>query len=446
MRRSVWWFIMAVVVCGAEATPAWAADPIALSGAKIYPVSGDPIESGVVLIDDEGKIEAVGATGSVSVPKGYEIIELKGKIITPGLFDAHSALGLVEIELESSLRDTSSGEDRVNAAVDVADAFHERSATLAVQRSGGVTDVIVAPSGGVVFGQSAHVELLDVGNAFAQVAERKVAQYIALGDAAVRVVGGSRATLAAALRELYEDVAFFEKNEALFNQNRARKLSASAGSLKALGRGKREGQPVAFLAEMASDISFALEFAKEQGLPRPIIVGGAEAWLVAEELKEADAAVILQPMTNLPDTLESVAARQDNAALLEEAGVAVMYATFDAHNARRIRSLAGNAVRAGVSYQGALRSITLTVAERFGIAASHGSIEPGKWANLVVWSGDPFEFSSQAERVYIHGTPASLEHRQRQLFERYRTLERRDTPAPSSRPDRANRAEQEETL
>ena len=152
-----------------------------------------------------------------------------------------------------------------------------------------------------------------------------------------------------------------------------------------------------------------------------------------DELAAAEAFVILDAVTNLPDRLESTASRSDNAALCEAAGVPVMLATFSSHNSRRLRQLAGNAVRAGMSQEGALRAVTLEAARGFGLEKTHGSIEKGKRANLVVWSGDPFEFSTRVETMYIEGARVDLESRQDRLFERYRTLQRRQEPAPLER-------------
>ena len=94
------------------------------------------------------------------------------------------------------------------------------------------------------------------------------------------------------------------------------------------------------------------------------------------------------------------------------------------HNARNLRFEAGNAVRFGMTWDEALRSVTLSAAEAIGIEESHGSLEVGKTANVVIWSDDPFEFASAAEKVFIRGVAMSADTRQKQLLERYRTLPR----------------------
>ena len=416
----------------------------ALVGGEVRTVAGEVIEGGVVIVSAQGEILEVGRAGVVKVGEGIEQIDVSGKIITPGLMDAHTSLGLVEISAISELRDTSSGEDgEVHASYQAGESFHEHSAVLAVQRAGGVTDVIVAPEGGIVSGQSAHVVLEGEGLKSGEVERMGVAQYITLGSRGAAMIKGSRGTLVEALRELYEDADYYTKNQSLFDSNRMRKLSASASSLRALQEGKRSGQPVVFVASLARDILWALKFAKEQEV-RPIILGAEEAWMVLDELKEAGAFVILDAMTNLPDRLESTASRSDNAALCEEAGVPVMLATFSAHNSRKLRQMAGNAVRAGMSQEAALRSVTLDVARGFGLEKTYGSIEKGKRANLVVWSGDPFEFATRVETMYIDGEEVELESRQDKLFERYRTLRRRQEPAPLKEEEEGDRAQKDQ--
>lgn len=436
--------LLGLVLLWAPVAMAQGKGSFALVGGEVRTVSGDVIEEGVVLVSATGEILEVGGAGAVTLGEGVEAIDVSGKVVTPGLFDAHASLGLVEIEAVSELRDTTSGhEGQVHASYQAGESFHEHSAVLAVQRAGGVTDVIVAPSGSVVSGQSAHVELDGDGLKSGEVQRMSVAQYITLGSRGASLLKGSRGTLAEALRELYEDAIHYTKNEALFDTNRMRELSASAASLRALQEGKESGQPVVFEASLARDILWALKFASEQNV-RPIILGGQEAWMVLDELVEARAFVILDAMSNLPDGLESTASRADNAALCEEAGVPVMLATFSSHNARRVRQMAGNAVRAGMSQEGALRAVTLEVARGFGLDRTHGSIEKGKRANLVVWSGDPFEFSSRVEKMYIGGEEVELESRQDLLFERYRTLPRRQEPAPLERTQQVDAARRQE--
>jgi imidazolonepropionase-like amidohydrolase len=131
--------------------------------------------------------------------------------------------------------------------------------------------------------------------------------------------------------------------------------------------------------------------------------------------------VILEPLTDVP-TFDALGARLDNATLLREAGVAVVAAQSDAAHFRDLRQAAGNEVRNGMPWDEALRSVTLTAAEAALVGDRYGSLEAGKVANVVVWSGDPLDLSSRVEHLFIRGRAVPLVSRQTELLERYRTL------------------------
>jgi len=131
--------------------------------------------------------------------------------------------------------------------------------------------------------------------------------------------------------------------------------------------------------------------------------------------------VLVQPMDNIP-AYDALGIRYENAALLAQAGVKVVLMETDTHNARNVRQQAGNAVSYGMSWDQALRAVTLSPAEVFGVSDRYGSLEAGKVANVVVWSGDPFEFTTGVEHVFIRGQEMPLKSRQTELLERYKTL------------------------
>ncbi len=131
--------------------------------------------------------------------------------------------------------------------------------------------------------------------------------------------------------------------------------------------------------------------------------------------------MLVQPLDNVP-SYDALGVRYENAALLARAGVKVALLETDTHNARNLRQQAGNAVSNGMTWDQALRAVTLSPAEIFGVAERYGSLEPGKVANVVVWSGDPFELGTAVERVFIRGREIALKSRQTELLERYRKL------------------------
>jgi imidazolonepropionase-like amidohydrolase len=180
--------------------------------------------------------------------------------------------------------------------------------------------------------------------------------------------------------------------------------------------------PLVVTADRASDIQQALSLGREFNL-RVIVNGGAEAWMVADELARAGVPVITGSLNNIPQSFATLGARQENAALLQRAGVRVIInGGADAFNARNVKYEAGVAVSFGLPWEQALRAVTLTPAEVFGVSDRIGSLQTGRDANVVVWSGDPFEPLSRAERVFVRGKEVQRPSRQDELMQRYRRL------------------------
>ncbi len=410
-----------------------------LEGARIHVGDGSTvIEAGAVAFDAQGRITAVGAGAA---GPGM-VIDVTGKVITPGLVDFVTQLGLVEVEAVKGTVDTDSGGDRVRAAFRAWEGFNPNSLSIPVQRAGGVTSALIVPTGGLVSGQSAWINLSGE-RGFGAVIQSPVAMHMSFGEEGSAAAGGSRGGALLALRELYDDVRFYQSNKSRYDGNQSRSLADSRLDLEALAttlagklpEGKLpEGKPlvgklpVAVRVHRAVDILRVLEFCREQGLS-PILIGATEAWIVRRELAAAGVPVVIDPMSNTPSSFERLGEREDNARLLHEAGVPVILSTFSTHNARALRFQAGNAVRAGLPFEAALRAVTLAPAQAAGVADRYGSLEVGKRASLAVWSGDPFEFSSKVERLFIDGVEVSLDNRQRRLMERYRALPRRGKPA-----------------
>jgi imidazolonepropionase-like amidohydrolase len=178
------------------------------------------------------------------------------------------------------------------------------------------------------------------------------------------------------------------------------------------------GGRVVFRAERASDIRQVVHYAKRHGI-KPVIAGGSEAWLVAQDLAAADVPVLLDPIDNLPGDFDRLGARLDNAALLHAAGVRIAFTYDDSHQARKNRQLAGNAVAHGLPWDAALAAITSSPARIFGVDTELGCIEKGRAADLVLWSGDPLEVTTVADQVWIAGRPVEMRSRQTELRDRY---------------------------
>jgi imidazolonepropionase-like amidohydrolase len=173
----------------------------------------------------------------------------------------------------------------------------------------------------------------------------------------------------------------------------------------------------------AADIETALDLAREFNL-KIMVLGGAEAWKVSARLAADKVPVLTGALDNIPSSFATLGSRQENAGLLAKAGVPLIIvgSPGEAFNVRNIRQEAGNAVAYGLAWDAALRAVTLTVAEQFGVADRAGSLQAGRDANVVVWSGDPFEFATVAEHVFVRGRPVKRTSRQDELTEKYKRL------------------------
>jgi len=174
-----------------------------------------------------------------------------------------------------------------------------------------------------------------------------------------------------------------------------------------------------FNANRASDIEVVIALANEYSISA-IVHGGAEAWMLADELAAAGVSVIIDGMANLPGNFDSINARLESGSLLAAAGVHVAFgAGAQTYRARNIVQSAGNAVANGMNWDDALEAITLAPAEMYGVDAEVGSIEAGKAADIVIWGADPLEMWSYPEQVFIQGEAISMESRQTLLRDRY---------------------------
>jgi imidazolonepropionase-like amidohydrolase len=408
---------LAIAGALAIAAPA-AADTIAITDATIYQRSDKKLDGATLVIRD-GKIAEVGP--GVAVPAGATRIDGKGKTVTAGLIDASTQLGLIEIDLEDTGNDGRFGNQptETHAAYRAVDAYDGRSVGIPIARTGGVTSAITGPTGGLVAGQAAWVSLADSATPLAPI-RAPVAMVISLGKAAM--AAGSRGQTVERLRELFDDVDAYRKNRGNFERNAQRRLIAQRLDLEALIP-VLEGRELALITAAAEvDIRAALAIAAERRL-RIAIIGGTEAWRVAPELAAAKVAVVVDPTANLPGDLDALDVRDDNATLLAKAGVAVGISTINGTwSVRSIRQLAGIAVAQGLPWPAGLAAVTEVPAQLLGGAAERGTLERGKIADVVVWSGDPLELSSRAEVVIVGGTVQSQATHQSKLLDRYKVL------------------------
>ncbi len=401
------------------ALAALAADCTVLSGAsEVYMPDGP--RNGVTLVLDGERIVAAGTVAFEVIGVGARWngrncahVDAAGGSVTAGLIEARAQLGITEIDLEEATRDLDGGGDPVRAALRVADAYDPMSAVIGVQRTAGVTGAIIHPEGGFIAGRSAFVSLY--GERQADTVVNPVVAMEATGHH-----GPSGGADLLALRELIDDTRAWRANQAAFERNGTRAYAASRLDLAAMLDVVDGRIPLVVSADRAADIEAFLRLRAETGI-RLVIVGAAEGWRVADALAVARVPVIVDPMVYGPGSVDQLAGRADNPALLSAAGVSVTISTFGTHNARNLRQYAGNAVRAGMGHTAAIAAITSAPAAAFGLA-DRGRLAVGAPADVVVWSGDPLELSTVARYVWIEGAPVPLENRQTRLRDKYRTL------------------------
>jgi imidazolonepropionase-like amidohydrolase len=391
------------------------AQTIAITGGTVYPVSGPKIENATVLIRD-GRIAAVGA--NVSVPAGATRIDAAGKWVTPGLFDGAGQMGLREIGAVQNTNEQTLRGDEVAASFNVLEGINPGSMLIGVNRIEGVTTTLAVPNGSLIWGQAAVIDL--DGTTIEQMrVKSSAAMVVDLSEGAKDAGGGSRAGVAQRLRRVFDDALEYARRPT-YQRAQNEQLAASAADLQALLPVLRGQMPMIAYANRRSDIETAMRIAKEYKI-RLIIGGAAEGWMIPGEIAAAGVPVLVEPLANIP-SYDALGIRYENAALMTKGGVKVALLETTTENTRNLRQQAGNAVATGMTWDQALRAVTLAPAEILGVSDRYGSLEAGKVANVVVWTGDPFEFSTGVEHVFIRGKDIPLRSRQTELLERYKTL------------------------
>lgn len=417
--------------------PAMAQD-VAITGGRVL-TGTSVIENGTVVIRN-GKVVSVG-TGAA--PAGLRTIDARGNIVAPGFVAVDSGLGGSEVGSVRGSNDLSNSANTLSAAFDLSYGLDPWSFTLPVARLGGVTRAVVTPqhagsggghshddsdfagaghggyqSPGLFAGQAAVIKL---GGADILVKPR-VAMVAPFGEAGKGVAGGARGAEFVLFKETLAEVRLYARNKAAYDRAALRDLSLSRADLEALIPVANGAMPLIVSVNRAADIQQVLRLAREEGV-KIILDGAAEGWLVADEIAAAKVPVLLHPITNLPGNFEMRAARMQNAAALNAAGVVIAIKGNEGstHRARDIRYNAGNAVSHGLPFAAAIQAITVNPARIFGFDGQFGELKPGAAGDVVVWSGDPLEPLSQPSAVFIDGVEQPLQARNLLLRDRYRT-------------------------
>ena len=379
------------------------AQTIAITGGHVVPIEGDPVDGGTVLLRD-GKIAAVEGPG-FAVPDGAEVVDATGKWVLPGFIDAHAHAGVSEEAEGWAGQDTNERTDPVSPQLRALDAINPADLGLKDAISGGVLAVNVNPgSANPIGGQTVAIKCW--GRTVDEMVLREPAGLkSALGENPKRVYGERHETPSTRL-----GTAALIRSAFVAAQNYLAKLDAAASGpvdrdlkLEALARVLRREIPWRQHCHRADDIATAMRMAREFGYDL-VIDHGTEAYLLADQIAAASIPVIIGPLLTNRSKVELRNRSLANPGRLARAGVTIAITTD--HPVVPIHFLihqATLAVKEGLDAVTALQALTINPARIAGIDDRLGSIEPGKDGDLVIWSGDPLDVMSRAERAYQDG-------------------------------------------
>lgn len=399
----------------------------AIRNGHVYPVSGADIPNGTVVISG-GKITAVGA--NVQVPANATVIDATGLSVYPGMIETGSSIGLSEIGQGATatvdIQETGSFNPNAQAFYGI----DPHSAHIGVARVVGITTVVSRPTGGIISGQAALINLagdtppkMTVVQKLALVVELPRSGFGGRGFARAAALqqgnadpNRTRQIQMDSLRAMLNDAVAYGKAHTAYAKDKSIPRPASDVVLEALLPAVNGRMPVIFPADRANDIRDAVTFAEEMHL-KPIILGGQDSPQVAAFLKQHNVPVIVTAVMHLPS-------REDDPydvnftipAKLAAAGVSFAISTGD--RGSEVRTLpynAGMAAAHGLSKTDALKSVTLWPAQIFGVADRMGSLDVGKMANVVVTTGDILEAMTDTKYLFIDGRAVPLDTKHTQL-------------------------------
>ncbi len=370
---------------------------IAVIGETVYTMAGEPISNGVVLISN-GLIEQVGTADNIQIPDEYEVF--RSEIVTPGLIDSRSVVGLAGILNQEHDQDQVEMSDAFQPELRAIDAYNAREDLVKFILRKGITTVHTGHGpGALVSGQTMIVKT--AGNTLEE----------SLVDSTMAIA----ITLGAGIRGDYSTPGTRAKSVAMFRQhlidgreyaeNRNSDNPPSRNLQKEVIADLLEGKISALVhVQRAQDIMTAIRLQTEFGFPM-MLEGAAEAYLVMDEIKEASVPVIIHP-TMVRTWGETQNASFETAAKLKEEGIPVIFQSgYEGYVPKTRVALfeAAIAVANGFEFMDALRALTIDAAYQFGIDDRVGSLEIGKDADLVLFNGDPFEYTTRAQAVIVDG-------------------------------------------
>lgn len=397
---------------------------LAITNGKVLTISQGTLEPGTVLVED-GRIVAVGQ--KVDIPPGTEVYDATGKVVTPGLIDAHCHVGLFPDGIGWEYSDGNEMTDPITPHLRALDAVHPEDPAFKELVAAGVTTVLTGPgSGNLIGGQWVCLKTVPKPSVEQMVLLEPAGMKMALGENPKRVYGeqkkapSTRMGNAAALRSALVDAQnYLEKWRRYEADLAAYQARAAAGNgegeppkpperdlkLEALGKVLRREMKARVHAHRADDMLTAIRIAEEFGLDLTL-EHATEGYKIADILAAKGIPVTAGPILFSRTKYELREMTPKNPGLMVKAGVKVAIQTDEMSAVKYLTLNAALAVREGMPEEEALRAITLNAAEIIGVADRVGSLEPGKDADLVVFSGHPFDYRTVVELVLVDGQVA----------------------------------------
>ena len=380
---------------------------VAIRAETIHTMSGEPIRNGVILVRD-GKIERVGPAAQITIPSQYRT--LTAKVVTPGLIDAHTVVGLAGYLNQPHDQDQLETSSAIQPELRAIDSYNSREKLVEYLRSYGVTTIHTGHApGALVSGQTMICKTVETaGDASVLVSEAMVA--VTLGNAGLAGAGRSPGTRSKSVALLRAELIKAQEYQTKMESSPADKKPDRNLRSDTLGRVIKREIPLLVTANRATDILAALRLAKEFNI-RIVLDGAADAYLVIDQIKAAGVPVVVHAtMARAGGETENLTV--ENASKLAKAGIPVAlqsgYETY-VPKTRVVLFEAGVAAANGLSFEQALSSVTIGAAKILGIASRVGSIEAGKDGDLALFDGDPFEYTTHVVGVVINGQIVSQE-------------------------------------
>lgn len=388
---------------------------VAVQGDRVYTMAGPPIQDGVVVIQ-EGKISAVGRAADVEIPDGFKV--LKAKVVTPGLVDAHSVVGLAGIFNYKHDQDQLEQSNPIQPELRALDAYNAHEDLIEWIRSFGVTTLHTGHAPGeLISGQTLIVKT--VGNSVEEAAVVKARAIAAtlspIAQKEDKKSPGTRGKMLSMLRaEFLKAQEYLQKQQVAKKKKKKKEKEGEDNSteapprdlkLEALSRVLKGELALMVTADRAQDISSALRLAKEFQIKHLWLDSAAEAYLLTDEIKAAKVPVILHP------TMSRAVGEKENlgfetAAKLVKAGIPVaLQSGYESYvpKTRVVLFEAGMAAANGLTFEQALATITIEPAKILGVQERVGSLAVGKDGDVALYDGDPFEYTTHCIGVVING-------------------------------------------